>query len=604
LQEFGKSPLAEPRIREQLARILGSRQFSTARRLSAFLDFVVAATLAGEEVKESLVGVGVYGREPSYNPKTDGIVRAEASRLRAKLREYYDDSGRDDAVLIELPKGSYTPVFRLRQPTPSAEQPVPMRRTAAVVMAGIVLASAGIWIAARSSAPVIAVMPIRNLGPDRTLDTLADVLTSEVTRSLLASRSWSVIGKAPAFDSASDSPPVKLLRELGAEVVLTGRLQSQARPGARLTLELISVSDWRLLWRQTWDRTVAGLADSQKVLAQTAVLAMTRKYARGAASPAAEPYLTARENWSAPTVAGVQQSLALFQKAMRADPGYAPAFAGYADALANLSDDLPDIDTSDKVAAARAAARRALALDPENAEAHAVLGRLYLYKDWSFAAAVDELHRAVRLDPARLGPNLSYAQALSIAGDLHGAQRVLDEAGARLPVLADLLQQKGSVFFLARKWQMVEEIGRQLIALEPENASGHWLVGLSLERRGQVRQAIAQFQQGLKAAARDDLRTLCALAHAYGVAGDSARAIQTMRRYLPSDDPPLTRFTLCYCAALVHTSLKRPDAAFAWLEKARLVKDSSFPYFPLDQRFDALRSDPRYDVLARSLRHR
>jgi|RhiMethySRZTD1v2_1073278.scaffolds.fasta_scaffold585074_1 hypothetical protein len=74
-------------VRAQMERVLTSEQFSSARRLSGFLRFVVESKLKGSEVKESLIGVEVYGREATYNPKSNSIVRAEASRLRAKLRE-------------------------------------------------------------------------------------------------------------------------------------------------------------------------------------------------------------------------------------------------------------------------------------------------------------------------------------------------------------------------------------------------------------------------------------------------------------------------------------------------------------------------------------
>ena len=114
MAEPGAKPVSSEDIRFELARILASPQFSTARRLSSFLEYVVTATLDGQQVKEPLIGVSVYGRDPSYNPKDDSIVRAEASRLRAKLREYYAEAGAGDPVVIELPKGSYTPSFQSR----------------------------------------------------------------------------------------------------------------------------------------------------------------------------------------------------------------------------------------------------------------------------------------------------------------------------------------------------------------------------------------------------------------------------------------------------------------------------------------------------------
>src|ERR1700687_4094023 len=93
-------------IRAHLERILQSPLFLNARRLSQFLQFVVVRSIEGQvdDIKESLIGIEAYNRTPSFNPKADSIVRAEASRLRAKLREYYEDGGKNEPIRIELPK--------------------------------------------------------------------------------------------------------------------------------------------------------------------------------------------------------------------------------------------------------------------------------------------------------------------------------------------------------------------------------------------------------------------------------------------------------------------------------------------------------------------
>src|SRR5262245_8774639 len=98
----------------QLERLLASPGFSRNTRLSRFLRFVVERHLDGkdDELKESLVAIEVFGRTPGYDPKQDPIVRTEAMRLRARLSEYYLGEGKDDPVIIELPKGGYVPVIR------------------------------------------------------------------------------------------------------------------------------------------------------------------------------------------------------------------------------------------------------------------------------------------------------------------------------------------------------------------------------------------------------------------------------------------------------------------------------------------------------------
>ncbi len=104
-------------MRVQLQRILSSSTFADADRGSRFLRFVVETALEGRtgEIKESVIGVEVLGRSPSFDPKTDPIVRVEAGRLRARLSSYYEGEGKGDAVLISLPKGRYVPDFTERQ---------------------------------------------------------------------------------------------------------------------------------------------------------------------------------------------------------------------------------------------------------------------------------------------------------------------------------------------------------------------------------------------------------------------------------------------------------------------------------------------------------
>lgn len=101
------------RVQAQLNRILSSRTFADAERGSRFLRFVVEATLQGrtDEIKESVIGVEVLSRSPSFDPKTDPIVRVEAGRLRSRLNTYYQNEGKADPVLISLPKGGYVPEF-------------------------------------------------------------------------------------------------------------------------------------------------------------------------------------------------------------------------------------------------------------------------------------------------------------------------------------------------------------------------------------------------------------------------------------------------------------------------------------------------------------
>src|SRR5215472_13548386 len=102
-------------VRKELERVLASKGFARNERLSRFLRVAVERHLEGRggDLKESVIGIEVFGRQPGFDPKQDSTVRSEAARLRARLAEYYAGEGSGDAVIIELPKGGYIPAFRV-----------------------------------------------------------------------------------------------------------------------------------------------------------------------------------------------------------------------------------------------------------------------------------------------------------------------------------------------------------------------------------------------------------------------------------------------------------------------------------------------------------
>src|SRR5262245_54462809 len=103
------TPIPEPEVRAELDRILASRGFSSAGRVSRLLRHVVDKSLAGEsdQLKEYAVGIEVFERDDKYDPRLDSIVRVEAGRLRTKLDEYYNGDGAASEVRIGLPRGGY-----------------------------------------------------------------------------------------------------------------------------------------------------------------------------------------------------------------------------------------------------------------------------------------------------------------------------------------------------------------------------------------------------------------------------------------------------------------------------------------------------------------
>jgi tetratricopeptide (TPR) repeat protein len=148
--------LAGEAVRRQIDDVLKSPGFARNERLSRFLRFIVERHLEGryEELKESVIGVEVFGRQPDYDTKLDPIVRTEARRLRLRLGEYFKGAGADAVVVIDLPKGGYVPVVRLSAQAPpvsasalESTPPPPRRRHLALLAFGaavVFLAAVGL----------------------------------------------------------------------------------------------------------------------------------------------------------------------------------------------------------------------------------------------------------------------------------------------------------------------------------------------------------------------------------------------------------------------------------------------------------------------------
>ena len=165
-------------VLEQLSRITASEQFAASERLSALLRYVVEQTVAGraEDIKEYTIAVEVFGRPVSFDPRLDTIVRVQASKARAKLKEYYAGTGAHDAVLIDLPRGTYVPVFRSNDPASEPAGPV-LRRS-----------------------PSIAVLPFADMSPNKDQEYFCDGIAEELINALAKIDGLHVVARTSAFE--------------------------------------------------------------------------------------------------------------------------------------------------------------------------------------------------------------------------------------------------------------------------------------------------------------------------------------------------------------------------------------------------------------------
>src|SRR5215510_13415337 len=408
------SVAAEP-VRKQLDRILSSAAFVRNERLSRFLSFVVQQALDGktDEVKESLLGIEVFGRVAGYDTRSDSVVRTEAAKLRVRLTEYYASEGASDPVIIELPKGGYTPVFHegqaVREIAAIASEAAPQRRgkwrwvLAAFAAASLLPAAIGLLRFAHQSAPIpIAVLPLEDTSHDPANSYFADGLTDELIRNLSIIDGLAVRSRTSSFGIGRPRNIRDAGKQLQADYILEG---SVLRAGQRLRIDvqLVRVRDDFLVWSGRFDRELTGVFAIQDEISLGIVNNLRLKLGRGrrryeTSVEAYDLYLHARA-LPQRSERNALASAGYYQRVIAKDPRFAPAYAGLAAAYAASSAQGFGGDHASELSQMRAAAEKAIQLDPLLAEAHHALAMVFA-RDGQWAQSEKSFRRAIELDPS------------------------------------------------------------------------------------------------------------------------------------------------------------------------------------------------------------
>ena len=490
-------PLGESQaqaVRPQLERILESPGFARNERLSRFLRFVVEQHLEGKghELKESVIGVAVFGRRPDYDPKHDAIVRTEAGRLRARLHEYYMAEGTGDPLVIELPKGGYIPAFRQADAallTASRAAPRGMK-TAALALVGLaaVVAAMGWWWIQHPTAPLtIAVLPLQNLSSDPANEYFADGLTDEIIRNLSIIDGLRVRSRTSSFAFKGKPRNVREVgTQLGADYILEGSVLRDGQQ-LRINAQLVRVRDDFPLWTAKYDREVTDVFAIQEEISRGIVNGLRLRFGRGrrryeTSVEAYDLYLRARSfEYRSGGLAGYNQSISHFQQAIAKDPSFAPAYAGLAAASAYVSGTF-NVVRANELAKTRAAAEKAIDLDPLLAEAHDALG-IANACDGQWARAEQNFRRAIEFDPSSSRPYCDFALYLLLPlGRIEEAVRQMRAAERSDPLSLEVHRRSSYVLLSADRF---EEASSHCEKLPKDGAD--WTECLGRVRIGQGR---------------------------------------------------------------------------------------------------------------------
>ena len=497
------------------------------------------------------------------------------------------------------------------EPAGAAPPAAPRFRTraAAAITAALILCGAlAIWYYRQPRSGIsgirsIAVLPLKNLSGDPEQEYFADGITELLTAEISKALPLRVTSRTSAMRYRNSDKPLRTMaRELNVDAVIEGSVE---RSGGRLriTAQLIHVASDRHLWAETYDRELTDVLVLQQEIARAVAheIRASTASARGERPApinrsAFEDYLRARYYLDQRTAESIPKAISFYQRAIAEDPAYARAYAGLADCYNQLGTVMiGGRPPSESRKMAIAAASRALEMDPELAEAHAVLGYSNLY-EWNWDRARESLERAISLNPNYAPAHLWLAHYL--AARAHFDQALQEVRLARdLDPLSPIIQtQVGWILkWAGRSPEAIMEF-RKALEMEPDYQWAVWQLGGALASTGDYAGAIQVLQKAL-----EHNRTpsgLGTLGHVYALAGERSEAGKVLDELLALSRQ---RYVPPHCFVDVYWGLRDRDKVFEWLEKSYQERSNSLLWLGISPDMDWLRSDPRLDNLLRRI---
>jgi serine/threonine-protein kinase len=582
-------PALDPEeIGAQVERVLANRLFLRSHRLCRFLRFSVEQTLAGKSarLKEQIIGVEVFDRKADYDPRIDPIVRVEARRLRAKLKAYYNSPGRGDPIMIVLPKGAYLPFFKMRA---AAQE-------AAAAPAAHALAANG------SGKKSIVVLPFANLLQGTDDDYFSDGLTEELIHLLTRVPNLRVVAWATASQLRGRERDLAGIRQqLHVGTLLRGSVR-RTEGRVRVTAQLIDSESGDYLWSETYDRRLENVFAIQEEMARAIVQALQLKLTvqSVAEAPRRAPNLACynlclqgRFHGNKRTSDGLYKSVERFEEAILADESCAEAYAGLADAYSLLAD-YGLMNPAEAVPKARAAAERALELDPQSAEANVSLAFVRSLFEWRWEEAEALYRTAIAVNPgssrARHWYGLDYLALLGRCQEALAEVRMAHDVD---PLSMIIREGLGYVHMLCGDYSKALAIYRELADMDPSFYKGHSSMGRVLSLMGEYELAIEALERARELGGELP-SILGALGEVLARAGRRAQALGVLQELEAMSE---TRWVPASCFAILHLGLGDRAAALTYLEAATDARELAVTALRVHPLYDPLRGEPRFERL-------
>jgi TolB-like protein/Tfp pilus assembly protein PilF len=447
----------------------------------------------------------------------------------------------------------------------------------------------------------LAVLPLENLSNDPEQEYFSDGITEALIADLARIGGIRVISRTSVMGYKSMTKPLpQIARELSVDAIVEGSVM-RSGDRVRITAQLIDGKTDRHLWANTYERDLRDVLSLQGevagAIAQEIRIRLTpQEAARLAAARPVDPvaheaYLRGRYFLRQGTEATIKKAMDDFSEAIGRDPDYAPPYAGLSDAYAALRYAAYSPPHA-VMPQAKAAAEKAVRLDPALAEAHVSMGVVFMSYEFDWPAAETELRRAIELSPNLADAHHYYALYFAGLGRHDEARAEMDRAVALDPLSLMILTNAGWASYLAREYDRLIELSRKAIELEPNFWMAHINLGMGYERVGKHADAVRLLERARELDANPT--TLEMLAGAYAAWGRAEDA----KRVLAELTDRTTRHYVCpYEIATVHACLGDKESALEWLEKGYHERADCMAWTGSDPKFDDLRGDPRFENL-------
>jgi TolB-like protein len=455
--------------------------------------------------------------------------------------------------------------------------------------------SVGVPVAAQ---PSIAVLPFLDMSPEHDQEYFSDGVAQEIINALAQVPGLHVAARSSSFSFKGTNEDLRAVaQKLDVATVLEGSVRKSGNH-LRVTAQLVSAQDGYQLWSHSFDSELADVFAVQDQIASAVVAALKLKVlpeggASGSGRKAINPeaythYLRGLERQDQGSLPGLREAIEEYEKTVAIAPDYAPAHARIAESAVMYGNGTADaFETREWNLRAIAEADRAVESDPNGIEGLIARGQIRTVVTWDWPGAREDLDRAVALGPGLALAHLRRAQLLEVLGQLPLA---LDEAKKAVeldPVSSSTLFTLASIYNAAGQYALARTVLKKAL----ENAPQHWLAYREL--------AFTELLDGRPAAALALFKTHpqqwirffgTALAeHSLGNEAASKAAMDALVAF--AGGPAM------YQIAEAHAWRGEPDAAFEWLEKARVAGDAGTRYVKYDPFLKSLRGDPRYAAL-------